>query len=627
MKNKLKIFLSIISIFIIGMVIYILVKNSDNDTSTLNNPKMLGFQINDPTIPWATPTSYRYMYQDKNGNTGSWSDTLQNISDNVKSNPIIQLKTNPNYSIKVQRSVGLNSKDFKTITIQLDNTGKFTDIDNPNKPSGKCLDSGNPFGSDNKCAKPCCHYTCFNDSTGSYFCSSTQCTGDVPEPKCCPDCGACNNLCNPTPPPKGKCEPGGSVYNTKTTGDGNPTCGQRYEYEKTQGGGWKEVICDSPNSNAGTVCRACYDGTCDHPPPTSNYVLNIPDQKLDNYLKIDVNNKNPENNYFIILGDWGAGGFSASCINAQKQVAKAMLDFYNNQKSKGKNLLCIITVGDNFYDTGLSSLDNFKSQWKDIYGELATDHIWFAIMGNHDWGNADSSCLCPDNDPNAKNIKGQYYKCNQLNTDKGGIRPPGIGIKGGYHMPDFAYNYRIDDLDFELIGISNSVVDCPGGIGGGGEGGGATQTFGKCGSPQKACDKLRSIHNAGIKLIQDRAQNSKAKNILIFNHYPGSACDELRQTFISKSTVPNQTVICAGGHTHSQGCLKTDYNGMGCLSIQSGGGGGCCPTTCQNPDPNIFGFYVGEFDSNKNLVTYNVSSGGKLGNYKPIHVPHPPDGH
>jgi hypothetical protein len=429
------------------------------------------------------------------------------------------------------------------------------------------------------------------------------------------------------------CQKGGVIYDRLTSGDNNPTCGQLYEWVQSHGGGgWEKVVCHSPGTNADTQCKPCYPGCTPPSPPQSGYKLNIPSG--DNYLNIHVDPKS-ENNYFIIIGDWGAsppGGYMHDSRMVQKVIAEELKNYVKDRKSEGKNLLFIATVGDNFYPVGLDC-KQWEYQWKDVYGELATDYIWLAIMGNHDWGNTDPSCICPDNDPDKKVINDQSYKCNQLNVDKGGCRPDGIK---GYHMPDFSYNYRIDDLNFEFIAMSNGFIDCPNGLGGNGEDGGAVTSIENCGGVDKTCRKLWDIRQAGMDLILDRAKNSPAKNVIITNHYStgssgtyagpepvdhGNACKELRDHFTQNSSTQNQTVMCAGGHDHAQGCHQTD-NDAGCLNILSGGGGGCC-----SPDVSaVNGFYVVKFDENRNMKSENVGWKSLMsGNQPPKHVHHPPD--
>ena len=75
-----------------------------------------------------------------------------------------------------------------------------------------------------------------------------------------------------------------------------------------------------------------------------------------------------------------------------------MLEYYNKQKSSGKNLLFIATVGDNFYWMGQDGT-TWNTNWSDIYDTNLRKVPWFPVMGNHDWGNDDPYCLCPENAP------------------------------------------------------------------------------------------------------------------------------------------------------------------------------------------------------------------------------------
>ena len=65
-----------------------------------------------------------------------------------------------------------------------------------------------------------------------------------------------------------------------------------------------------------------------------------------------VNTTNPEMNYFLLIGDWGAHDSSTSDVKVQTAVANKMKTYYESQKSKGMNLLFVGTVGDNFYYDG-----------------------------------------------------------------------------------------------------------------------------------------------------------------------------------------------------------------------------------------------------------------------------------
>jgi tartrate-resistant acid phosphatase type 5 len=89
----------------------------------------------------------------------------------------------------------------------------------------------------------------------------------------------------------------------------------------------------------------------------------------------------------ITLGDFGAGAPENGQIagEPQKQVAAAML---KAQKAKGFDFG--ITLGDNFYPTGMFSPTDarWKTLWSELYDPLKLK--FYVTFGNHDWGSVDS---------------------------------------------------------------------------------------------------------------------------------------------------------------------------------------------------------------------------------------------
>jgi len=79
---------------------------------------------------------------------------------------------------------------------------------------------------------------------------------------------------------------------------------------------------------------------------------------------------------FLIIGDWGAGG------SIQRNVAKGMESIF-----KTDNIQFIISTGDNFYPSGVTSTtDNqWKTKFHSVYkGDLQTLD-WYPVLGNHDY--------------------------------------------------------------------------------------------------------------------------------------------------------------------------------------------------------------------------------------------------
>ena len=86
---------------------------------------------------------------------------------------------------------------------------------------------------------------------------------------------------------------------------------------------------------------------------------------------------------FFVLGDWGVKGKAN-----QVPVAKEMI-----RQSKLNNLSFITTVGDNFYDNGVTSLDDehWKLSYEDVYQEPTKKYPWYVTLGNHDYrGNVEA---------------------------------------------------------------------------------------------------------------------------------------------------------------------------------------------------------------------------------------------
>lgn len=406
------------------------------------------------------------------------------------------------------------------------------------------------------------------------------------------------------------------------------------------------------DDGCGGTCTNCDNGyTCSNSnciPPTIGYQLNY------NLSRIKIKpDPIPDNNYFILLGDWGGVSANANLGSSQLAVAKMMKDYYNAQKTgedKLKTLLFVATLGDNFYYTGHDGTQKmWDSTWKNVYGTDLTNVPWFAVMGNHDFGNNDPWSICPEKNPDKSQVtivNKTAYNCNQLDNDKQTTKKPRPVGTYNYVMPDFCYHYEIPELNFELIALSCDSTDSPGGIGGDGTNSwcgdhecGAYQTSLNCGGPQPMTDKLQQIYNAGQDLLIERAKNSENTNILITNHYPDVE-DKLRNTFISNTSETKkakQTVITAGGHIHNTHCI-TQPEGELCLSIVSGGGGGCCSTT--GPTTDVSGFYVVHFykDSSDNTIKmktekilYPYSSVKPPAYHKNgpriVNVPHSPDSH
>lgn len=80
---------------------------------------------------------------------------------------------------------------------------------------------------------------------------------------------------------------------------------------------------------------------------------------------------------FLVVGDWGRNG-----TQNQQEVANQM-----NRTALKDNTQFVISTGDNFYESGVSSITD--SQWKtsfeNVYSGIGLQKEWLVALGNHDY--------------------------------------------------------------------------------------------------------------------------------------------------------------------------------------------------------------------------------------------------
>lgn len=84
---------------------------------------------------------------------------------------------------------------------------------------------------------------------------------------------------------------------------------------------------------------------------------------------------------FLVVGDWGRDGTSH-----QQDVANAM-----GKVAAEKKASFVASVGDNFYDNGVTSVTDpqWKTSFEDVYKAPSLQVPWYVALGNHDYrGNA-----------------------------------------------------------------------------------------------------------------------------------------------------------------------------------------------------------------------------------------------
>lgn len=279
------------------------------------------------------------------------------------------------------------------------------------------------------------------------------------------------------------------------------------------------------------------------------------------------------NNYFILLGDWGASDWTSPDANCQRAVADHMKNLVKTDMA-GKTLLFVAALGDNFYAT--AGKDEMRKHWLDVYGELATDYAWLATLGNHDFGNdaAHGGTLDPAlSCPSGTQVHGQTYGGLQLNSDKnGGQRYAGTEK---YWLPDYNYHYEFpESLGLEVISVDTNS----------GYHGVPNKWFNQC---QK--DHLYKVKKSGEHLLRSRGHQSTAKSVLIIQHYPENDA-HARSLFQSGGGGNGAKIISSYGHTHNNDIKDGS-------SILSGAGGGY-KNEGAAASQGYYGYFTVELDDN-----------------------------
>ncbi|OMO60826.1 hypothetical protein CCACVL1_23856 [Corchorus capsularis] len=86
---------------------------------------------------------------------------------------------------------------------------------------------------------------------------------------------------------------------------------------------------------------------------------------------------------FLVIGDWGRrGDYNQSDVALQMGIIGEKLD-----------IDFIISTGDNFYDKGLTGVDDpaFHESFSDVYTAPSLQKQWYIVLGNHDYrGNVEA---------------------------------------------------------------------------------------------------------------------------------------------------------------------------------------------------------------------------------------------
>ena len=394
------------------------------------------------------------------------------------------------------------------------------------------------------------------------------------------------------------------------------SCQSHVQWEQAQGKSCSDALVIVKADCRAGECSTCGKEVCkaqppSPPPPGGDYVLNF--DTTPDYLGIsaglNLSDDRINDYYYMVIGDWGDGD-QTGCNNMQVAVAARMQKYAADRAAKNprSKLLFVLAVGDNFYWVGLDDRGSQLEAWKPMYGKAGgfdlTSVPWFAVMGNHDWGNSDPTALCrpaprftcDKQNRSSAGCGGKHpyltdpegvtaYAGNQLDAGKQGSSPQAAWRAKfpNYVMPDSSYYYQIPALDFEVNAVEASIVDS-GGLGGDGCNGGARAVCAACGGPANLAPQLAKMNRAGEAMLARRARESTSANVAIINHYPGKD-QQLRNDFLKGAPRDPSTVLTFSGHEHDQRCEEKSAAG-GCVAFVTGGGGGCCTwDLCKSSGP------------------------------------------
>lgn len=103
--------------------------------------------------------------------------------------------------------------------------------------------------------------------------------------------------------------------------------------------------------------------------------------------------------HFQVIGDWGRQGQwnQSDVADVMEAVARQAPPEF------------VISVGDNFYPSGLTSVDdaNFAHSFADVYHHRELQVPWYAVLGNHDYGDG----IAPGDPPPACREGEPLWRC------------------------------------------------------------------------------------------------------------------------------------------------------------------------------------------------------------------------
>jgi tartrate-resistant acid phosphatase type 5 len=312
----------------------------------------------------------------------------------------------------------------------------------------------------------------------------------------------------------------------------------------------------------------------------------------------------------LAIGDWGRTSVKEGGSCCSRRKAFTVLDF--NAMEYTATLLglvaqeldprpsVVISHGDNFYWTGLQSVNDqayrFQQTFEEKYSDAALAGIpWITVLGNHDYGGASYICSSGDEPAPCLSASDLLEHLNQKFALQSQYVSPNADR---WHMPDHFYVHSLQDANGVTVDVFNLDTNDA-------DSHGARQIccqcYGYSGGDDDQCEDVvrgqqqcaggdTGLYDVCMKQLKEWADDSrqrlveaaKASNATWkivnthyspYNHYAPNTAEEWRQLLVGLGVQ-----LFMYGHTHGE---KHDYATYGTHFVENGAGGGI-----QNESPS-----------------------------------------
>eukprot|EP00928_Gymnodinium_smaydae_P011289 TRINITY_DN14184_c0_g2_i2.p1 TRINITY_DN14184_c0_g2~~TRINITY_DN14184_c0_g2_i2.p1 ORF type:complete len:699 (+),score=150.44 TRINITY_DN14184_c0_g2_i2:106-2097(+) len=266
-----------------------------------------------------------------------------------------------------------------------------------------------------------------------------------------------------------------------------------------------------------------------------------------------------EEEHVFTIGDWGGMGHNAETMDNRKKKRKYIkaMDLWAQhivarimkKVASEVHPKYILNVGDNFYPGGIDAWCNHggtdacsylsTGQWDDVweapYAGPELGHLeWWSVLGNHDWGGADTFSRAWD-----QQIAFTWHSDRWL--------MPGLYWERKVQYCDFSVDYYF--LDTNIYDVA-PVWEDPGHnfCNRPNWGGRSCTTIGGPTSPENCVSWFEQMYATQIEWLKERLAQSTADWQIIVTHFPPQYGIEIWRPLFKKYGVD----IFVSGHRHQQ---------------------------------------------------------------------------